>query len=132
MNNDLSVFLSRIHEIRPDLEIRESRINQDGLINDVVIVNNELTFRFAKTEKYAEYMDIELNILDLVRGRLGVDVPAPSYRGKGVGVYPFLSREPLNREGIMKASAETQARLGKQLGIFLHRGHKTDISNEGG
>lgn len=131
MNNDLSVLLSRIHEIMPDLEIRESRINQDGLINDVVIVNNELTFRFAKTEKYAEYMDIELNILDLVRGRLGVDVPAPSYRGKGVVVYPFLSGEPLNREDIMKASVETQARLAKQLGTFLHGLHTTDISNAG-
>lgn len=131
MNNDPSLFSSRIHEIMPGLEIREIRVNQDGLINDVVIINNELVFRFAKTEKYAEYMEIELNILDLVRGRLGVDVPTPTYRGKGVAVYPFLGGEPLNREDILKASTDVQARLAKQLGVFLHGLHTTDVSNAG-
>lgn len=124
-------FLIRIREIMPELEIKDHRLNQDGLINDVVIVNNELVFRFAKTEKYAEYMDIELNILDLVRGRLGVEVPTPIYRGEGAAVYPFLSGSPLNREDILSANAENQARLAKQLGTCLHGLHSTDISNAG-
>jgi len=131
MKANLIEFSSRIHQIMPGLEIRELQLNQDGLINDVVIINNELVFRFAKTEKYAEYMDIELNILDLVRGRLGVEVPTPTYRGKGVAVYPFLSGEPFNREDILRANEVSQAKLAKQLGAFLHGLHSTDISNTG-
>jgi len=129
MTENNEQFLQHVHEIMPKLDIREYQVNQDGLINDIVIVNNELVFRFAKTEKYAEYMDIELNILDLVRGRLGVDVPTPTYRGKGVAVYPFLSGEPLNREDILKASTDVQARLAEQLGVFLHGLHTTNVSN---
>lgn len=131
MNKNLTEFSSRIHQIMPGLEVREMKLNQDGLINDVVIVNNELVFRFAKTEKYAEYMDIELNILDLVRGRLGVEVPTPTYRNKGVAVYPFLSGEPLNRLDILSASKESQTKLAKQLGAFLHGLHSTDVSKSG-
>lgn len=131
MAENLELLLKQIQDIMPDLEIKEVKLNQDGLINDVVIINNELVFRFAKTEKYAEYMNIELNILDLVRGRLGVEVPTPMFRGKGVAVYPFLSGEPLNREDILKASTDVQAQLAKQLGIFLYGLHTTDVSNSG-
>lgn len=131
MAENTNNLLKRASEIMPELDIAEYQINQDGLINDILIVNKEIVFRFAKTEKYAEYMEIELNILDLVRGRLGVDVPTPSYREKGVAVYPFLSGEPLNREDILKASPDIQARLAKQLGTFLHGLHTTDISKAG-
>ena len=48
----------------PDLAIERIELNQDGLINDVVIVNDELVFRFAKTEAYADLMENEVRILD--------------------------------------------------------------------
>jgi aminoglycoside 2''-phosphotransferase len=131
MAENTNNLLNRVREIMPEFDIAEYQINQDGLINDILIVNKKVVFRFAKTEKYAEYMDIELNILDLVRGRLGVDVPTPSYREKGVAVYPFLIGEPLNREDILKASPDIQAQLAKQLGTFLLGLHTTAISNAG-
>src|SRR5437016_6088522 len=50
MDDKLSHLESRIHEIKPDLEIQTVALNEEGLANDVVIVNGQWVFRFAKGE----------------------------------------------------------------------------------
>ena len=42
---------ARLGAIMPDLAVEHVEINQEDLINDVVIVNKNLVFRFAKNEK---------------------------------------------------------------------------------
>ena len=59
----------RIQMMMPDLEIDHLEHNREGLINDVVIINHELVFRFAKNDGYAQILNLELDILDLVRPR---------------------------------------------------------------
>ena len=39
----------QIHRVMPELEIRSYELYQQGLINDVVIVNKEWVFRFPKS-----------------------------------------------------------------------------------
>jgi aminoglycoside 2''-phosphotransferase len=115
----------------PDLEIEQFEINQEGLVNDVVIVNNSLVFRFAKNAKGAEILELETKILDLIRPRIHVDLPAPVCQGDGWIVYPFLEGQPLLRETILGLDANTQTRVAGQLGQFLHEVHATALSNRG-
>lgn len=121
-------LLKRIRAIMPELNIETVEHNQEGLINDVVVVNRELVFRFAKTERYADFLDIEMNILDLVRPNLGVGVPTPIHRERGCVAYPFLDGGPLLRETILALNAETQASIAEQLGKFLHGLHTAGIT----
>ena len=124
-------LLERIHSIMPDLNIVTVERNQEGLINDIVIVNLGLVFRFAKTERYADFLETEMKILDLIRPNLGVDVPAPIYRERGCVVYPFLEGKPLLRETILGMDEDMQTKVAEQLGTFLHGLHTADISNAG-
>lgn len=118
----------RVYSLMPELEIQHFEINQEGLINDVAIVNKKFVFRFAKTEKYASILDNEMKILDLIRPRIGMEVPTPIYRTKDSVVYPFLEGQPFLRETVLGLPTEVQIRTAEQLGTFLHGLHTTDIS----
>ena len=118
----------RVQAIMPELEIQHFEINQEGLINDVAIVNKKLVFRFAKTEQYAKILDDEMKILDMIRSRIGMEVPTPIYRSQESVVYPFLEGQPFLRETLLKLESDVQARTADQLGKFLYALHTTENS----
>lgn len=128
MSEIADTLRQRVQSIMPELEIQHFEINQEGLINDVAIVNNKLVFRFAKTEKYAKILDDEMKILDIIRSRIGIEVPTPIYRSQDSVVYPFLDGQPFLRETLLRLPSDAQARTAEQLGKFLHGLHTADIS----
>ena len=117
----------RIQTIMPELEIQHFEINQEGLINDVAIVNKKLVFRFAKTEKYAKILVDEMKILDIIRSRIGMEVPTPIYRSQDSVVYPFLDGQPFLRETLLGLPIDVQMRTAEQLGKFLYGLHTAEI-----
>lgn len=128
MSDIADALRQRVKAIMPELEIQHFEINQEGLINDVAIVNKTLVFRFAKTEKYARSIDNEMKILDLIRSRVGLAVPAPVYRGRDSVVYPFLEGRPFLRETLLMLESAVQVKMAEQLGRFLHGLHTVEIS----
>jgi aminoglycoside 2''-phosphotransferase len=118
----------RVQAIMPDLEIQYFEINQEGLINDVAIVNRKLVFRFAKTEKHTKILHDEMNILDIIRPQVGMEVPTPIFRNEDSVIYPFLAGQPFLRETLLKLESDVQFRMAEQLGKFLHDLHTTEIS----
>ena len=128
MSNNTDILLQRVQAIMPDLEIEQFVRDQEGLINDVLIVNKKLVFRFAKTEKYARILDIEMKILDLIRPRIGISVPTPVYRSSDCVVYPLLGGQPLSRKLVLGYDDNTQNYIAGQLGRFLFKLHTTKIS----
>ncbi|HLE52029.1 MAG TPA: phosphotransferase [Anaerolineales bacterium] len=128
MSDSTDILIQRAHAIMPDLEIEQFERNQEGLINDVVIVNQEFVFRFAKSEEYARMLGVEMKILDLVRPHLGIGVPTPVYRSSDCIVYPLLSGQPLSCKTIKGFVQSTQSKIAEQLGRVLYRLHTTDIS----
>ena len=131
MSDSTDILIQRAHAIMPDLEIEQFERNQEGLINDVVIVNQEFVFRFAKSEEYAKLLNIEMKILDLVRPRLGISVPTPVYRSSDCIVYRLLSGQPLSRKTVLEFDQSTQNHIAEQLGRVLYRLHTTEISKVG-
>ena len=128
MSDIVESLRQRVKAIMPELEIQHFEINQEGLINDVAIVNKKLVFRFAKTEKYAKILDDEMKILDIIRSRIGMEVPTPIYRSQDSVVYPFLEGQPFLRETLLKLERDVQVRTAEQLGKFLHGLHTTENS----
>jgi aminoglycoside 2''-phosphotransferase len=112
----------------PDLEIEQFDINDEGLMNDVVIVNEEYVFRFAKTEQGAADLRREKRVLELIRPTIGVRIPTPEYLGKDCMVYPFIEGVPLLLDSIKRWDEITRARMAESLGCFLFNLHTTDIS----
>ena len=122
-------LIQRIQAIMPDLSIEQVEKNEDGLINDVLIINKQLVFRFAKTGEYARLLANEMKILDLIRPHLGISVPTPVYRSADCMVYPLLGGQSLERKTVMGFDEAAQRNIAGQLGSFLYRLHTIDISN---
>ena len=131
MPDNTDALLQRVRAIMPALEIDQFEINPEGLINEVVIVNQKYVFRFARTEAYARILDIELKILDLIRPHIGVSVPTPIYVNVDSMVYPLLGGQPLSRKMVLAFTEDTQNHIAGQLGAFLYRLHTTEITGAG-
>jgi len=124
----IDYLLQRVRRIMPDLKIENIERNEEGLINDVLIVNKQLVFRFAKSEEYARLLQNEMKTLDQVRLQLDIQVPTPTHQGRDYMVYPLLNGQTLSRKMVMGYDEKTQNRIAGQLGRFLYRLHRTDVS----
>lgn len=65
-----SRYLGRIQECFPDLAISRVEGNTEGLVHDVVIINQERVFRFPKSEGTKKSLAKEARVLDLARARV--------------------------------------------------------------
>jgi aminoglycoside 2''-phosphotransferase len=114
----------QIHRIFPDLEIMEYELFQEGLVNDVLIVNNKWVIRFTKTDWGKELMEIEDRLMQYLYPRLSLKVPIPVKRGEGILVSELLGGNDFLRKIWLDTSPEKQERLAEQLGSFLTELHK--------
>jgi aminoglycoside 2''-phosphotransferase len=113
----------QIHRIFPDLEIEEVELFQEGLVNDVLIVNQQWVIRFTKTAWGKELMEIEDRLMQYLYPRLSIKVPYPVKRGDGILVYELLGGKDFLRECWIEGEPERQDRLAQQLGTFLSELH---------
>ncbi len=114
MPDDTDRLLQRVQAIMPDLEIEYYERDQEGLINDVLIVNKKYVFRFAKAEDYARILDVEMKILYLIRPQIGIRAPTPVYRSFDCIVCPLLSRQPLSRKLLFGFDEQNQNNIAEQ------------------
>ncbi len=118
----------QIHQIMPDLEISGIELHQEGLVNDVVIVNDQWVFRFTKTDWGKELMDLEDCLMRFLGPKLSLPVPLPAKRADGVLVYPLLKGKSFLRETWLGFDQEHQQMIADQLGQFLYELHHIGTS----
>src|SRR5262245_39293155 len=95
--------LDRIRECFPALALSSVRANLDGLVNDVVIVNEELVFRFPKNDHWArELLTNEIRVLDLIRPRVNLPVPQFEHQSADFVVYRLIPGDALQRHDILR------------------------------
>jgi aminoglycoside 2''-phosphotransferase len=128
MKENLEELLHRIKNWMPNLEVEQIEINQEGLVNDVVIVNQELVFRFAKNENSARLLSQEIKILNFLQSKLDIEIPNPIDYDQESVVYHYLKGKPLLRETIINQDQETQMVLANQIGNILNQLHKIDLT----
>jgi aminoglycoside 2''-phosphotransferase len=121
---DLTTSLrERVSDILPDIEIKTIQIHQEGLVNDVVIVNDTWVVRFTRTEFARELMDIEYQLLDLLQSQLSLSIPRPEKINPDVLIYPHLKGRDFTREIWGNSTEDEQRSLAEQLGNFLQELH---------
>jgi len=118
----LTGYTERIKQYFPDLVVEQVEVNSDGLMNDVLIVNGERVFRFAKDAEWIrECLRKEARILDLVRERVDMPVPVFDVQDADCVSYRLLPGQGLRRADILRQGEETQDALARQLAIFLRQ-----------
>ncbi len=76
--NEYVAYLQRLY---PELQINSVYINEIGQNNDVLIVNDNIVFRFPKYEKGIQKLRIETQLLEKIRPFITLQIPNPSYQG---------------------------------------------------
>jgi aminoglycoside 2''-phosphotransferase len=120
-------YKRRIGEITPEVVIESIRLSSEGLFNDIVIVNEDLVFRFPKNEYAFRHLNDEVRILRLLQNQVSLEIPRPAYIGADVMVYRMISGEPLRRDLVMKLAEDDQQAIGDQLAEFLKELHNVPI-----
>ncbi|HEX9940884.1 MAG TPA: phosphotransferase [Thermoanaerobaculia bacterium] len=125
-------YESRIREIAPELAIRTLRVNREGLLNDVVIVNEELVFRFAKRDFFYKDPREEARVLRLLRDHVTLRVPEPFHDDPEVLAYRLIPGETLRRDMLMRLAEDDQQAIADQLAQFLRELHGIPVSEARG
>src|SRR5215218_10247584 len=104
--------LEKIKEVFPALEISSVRANTDGLINDVLIVNEDLVFRFPRNSEWGKkLLANEIKIIELARKYVEIPLPRFEYKSEDLAVYRFIKGDALRREDILKLSDKKQSQI---------------------
>lgn len=126
-NRPENPFLPRIHSLMPGLDVHSAVISDEGLMNDVLVVNDSLIFRFAKSEATAASLHAECDLLAYIRPYLMQEIPQPLATSEDAMVYRRLTGVPLTRELLATLEKTTIQSLADQIAEFLRRLHSIPV-----
>jgi len=121
--NELASYEERVRRLSPDVAVNSLSLNREGLMNDVVVVNGELIFRFPKHEYGLGRLKVETRILRLLRGHITLDIPMPLYEADDCLAYRMIPGETLRRDVLMRLPEEDRRAVADQLAQFLKELH---------
>ena len=130
--NELATYEKRIREIAPKVAITSLSLNREGLLNDVVIVNGELVFRFPKHEYGFKHLRDESKILRLLRDYISLEIPSPLYERDDVLAYRLIPGETLRRDLLLRLPEDDQQAIADQLAQFLKELHNIPVNEISG
>lgn len=126
--NELATYEKRIREIAPEIVITSISLNSEGLLNDVVIVNEELVFRFPKHEYGFKHLKEEARILRLLTNYITLEIPSPLYEGVDFLAYRLIHGETLRRDMLFRLTADNQQGVADQLAQFFKELHAIPVN----
>jgi aminoglycoside 2''-phosphotransferase len=125
--HELSTYQERIRRIAPEIAITSVSLNREGLLNDVVIINGELIFRFPKHEYGFKHLKDEARILRLLRNYITLDTPSPLYETDDCLAYRMIPGETLRRDMLMKLPESDRRAVAEQMAQFLKELHGVPV-----
>ncbi|MGH0943142.1 phosphotransferase family protein [Bacillus mycoides] len=131
-----SEYVAYLQRMYPELQIESTYINEIGQNNDVLIVNDEIVFRFPKYEKGIGKLRAETKLLERLQSSITLPIPYPIYQsfqeeipGKVFSGYKKMGGEPFWRDTLQQITDEKQIqKLACTLAQFLNELHQIPLS----
>jgi len=131
--NDYVEYLEKLY---PELQIKSAYINEIGQNNDVLIVNDNMVFRFPKYESGIYQLRLETKLLERIRPFITLNIPDPSYQmfqdkvpGKVFTGYKMIEGESFRKNIFTEVNDEKQLqKLACTLANFLKELHQIPLS----
>ena len=121
--DELPTYEERIRRLAPEVSVSSLTINREGLLNDVVVVNGDLVFRFPKHEYGFKHLKDEARILRLLQDYITLDIPSPLYESDDCLGYRLIPGETLRRDVLLRLPEGDQQAMADQLAQFLKELH---------
>lgn len=123
--------VAQISSVYPELHIHSARpVAVSGQFSRVLIVNEELIFRFPRSPYVAEAMIREAHVLRALKSQLSLPIPDPIFLHTDPDAktvifmgYPLLPGEPMSRNLLVQQPAEVVQAIAEQLADFLRGLH---------
>jgi aminoglycoside 2''-phosphotransferase len=134
---DAEELLNTVRQSHPELHIHTVQYQNEGQFNHILVINDDLIFRFPRYAHVIDQLDTERIVLDRIRSHLPLPVPKIIYRSQNTRTpgevftgYRKIPGKPLYRERLkaIKNEAVVQ-RLAKQAADFLRALHCIDTDN---
>lgn len=126
--NELEAYESRIRKVAPEITIESMSLNREGLMNDIMIINGEVVFRFPKHEYSFKHLNDETKLLRLLRNYISLEIPLPLYQSEDVLAYRFIPGETLRPDMLLRLAGDEQQIIANQLAQFFKELHGVPIS----
>jgi aminoglycoside 2''-phosphotransferase len=119
-------YSQQIRQAFPFLDLSNTVYNQDGLVNDVVIVDSKV-FRFVKHDWGLPLLEQELKVLELLKDRLELPIPHPIRLSPTCVTYEYIPGEAFTHLVFQQQDASTQEHLIQQFALLLEQLHTTPL-----
>jgi len=126
--SELHDYQERIRQICPQLVATSLRLNTEGLLNDVVVVNDEFVFRFAKREFGYKDPQEEANVLHFLKKYITSPIPTPFYQSPEALAYPLIKGVALRRDVLLRLPEDDQQAIADQLAQFFKELHSVPVN----
>lgn len=126
--NKVDIYEQRIRDIFPELSIENISLNDEGVDNDVIEVNNELIFRFPKHEEAFEKLNQELRILKLLPHYTKTNIPKIFYESREVIGYFMIFGVNLRKDILSELDEQALQSVAEQLATFLKELHSVPLN----
>lgn len=131
MADKQSIYLQHIRQRYPELPVQSVRfLGRVGQYNDILILNEEIVFRFPRSIKSIDGLAVEKAILSRIQAGVPLPVPRPVYTSSGTGAvgsvfvgYPFIPGRWLTRDLLDGLVRHHRRILAQQLASFMRALH---------
>lgn len=132
----IDTYVARIRTYYPELRIEEAVLNEDGQSNDVLIVNDQFVFRFARYLGAVATLARETAILQAIKPYVTLQIPEPTYQhfdaavvGEAFVGYPMIPGEALWEEDFEDIDdSAILDEMARQVGTFLRELHCVPVA----
>ncbi len=119
-------YTTRIREILPHLELSLVEAIDPTSADDVVLVNGEIVFRFLKQPRTQAEFANEVDVIELIRERVLLDLPNPFHARGGVIAYKELDGSDFDEQVISLRETDQRA-VASQLAGLLQTIHQAPL-----
>jgi aminoglycoside 2''-phosphotransferase len=130
-----ALYIRQIKKHYPGLQIETALFNQEGQYNDVLVINEDLIFRFAKVPAAVETLRQEIVIQQSLQDHISLTIPDPIYRSVETEIvgevfvgYRMIPGKPLWLDDF-EAISDSKAlkRMAVELAGFLFELHHVPV-----
>jgi len=128
MADKLAKYVEYVKRKFPQIQVTNVGFNlTDGNHSDVVIINDEHIFKFAKYDWTACYLANQCKITSFVSEYIDTRLPKMELIEDGAVKCDFIKGAPLTRDQILKLSIGDQNHIARQIGSFLRQLHAVPL-----